>query len=418
MGYSTQKFFPEHQPKAALSPQLWHEKTASRKFFDRTKIASKKSPAKPTTTREKSDRTYETATEVINEHYRYTAFGEPEIYDSSGNKLATSAIKNEILWNSRRYDSTTNLYYYKYRHYNPSLGRWPSRDPIEEDGGVNLYGFVGNSTLCRIDVFGMWASGGTVNEYYEWEQQNADGRNLSVRAQTYFELKVKQNTDLSVTLLVNIPIFFIAENKPHNSVSGNSFGKRKQNQAEIDAKMVDYVAQFQTGVDNAWNDRFQLCCPKIEIAQSSGGTKDVTKDCGGCMDIRVEIDKKSSRPSAGGKVWIYDWGPDDQNRLWPPSNQISWNLSDRNGTPGQVAAHEIGHFLGNIDEYGTQLNPHLASGGPDTTYGQGSHPDQGNDGSSVMADIKGKGQARHMWRVLKAYNGNTPDNQCFIKLKK
>jgi RHS repeat-associated protein len=155
MGFSLHNFSPKHTPKAALSPQLWREKTASRKFFDRTKIASKKSPAKPTTTREKSDRTYETATEVIYEHYRYTAFGEPEIYDSSGNKLATSAIKNEILWNSRRYDSATNLYYYKYRHYAPALGRWPSRDPIEEDGGVNLYGFVGNNPIYWWDSLGL-----------------------------------------------------------------------------------------------------------------------------------------------------------------------------------------------------------------------------------------------------------------------
>jgi RHS repeat-associated protein len=91
---------------------------------------------------------------VIYEHYRYTAFGEPEIYDSSGNKLATSAIKNEILWNSRRYDSTTDLYYYKYRHYTPALGRWPSRDPIEEDGGVNLYGFAFNNSFYWYDFLG------------------------------------------------------------------------------------------------------------------------------------------------------------------------------------------------------------------------------------------------------------------------
>jgi RHS repeat-associated protein len=155
MGFSTQKFFPEHTPKAALSPQLWHKKTASRKFFDLTKIASENPPAKPTTPREKSDRTYETAPEVINEHYRYTAFGEPEIYDSSGNKLAASAIKNEILWNSRRYDSTTNLYYYLFRHYKADYGRWLGRDPIQEWGGINLYRFANNSSLNVWDVYGL-----------------------------------------------------------------------------------------------------------------------------------------------------------------------------------------------------------------------------------------------------------------------
>jgi hypothetical protein len=35
---------------------------------------------------------------------------------------------------------------------------WPSRDPIEEDDGENLYGFVGNSPLNYFDVLGLWRS--------------------------------------------------------------------------------------------------------------------------------------------------------------------------------------------------------------------------------------------------------------------
>jgi RHS repeat-associated protein len=44
--------------------------------------------------------------------------------------------------------------YYAYRFYDPVTGRWPSRDPIEEAGGVNLYGFVGNDGLDRVDLLG------------------------------------------------------------------------------------------------------------------------------------------------------------------------------------------------------------------------------------------------------------------------
>lgn len=39
--------------------------------------------------------------------------------------------------------------------YNPSAGRWLSRDPIEEAGGRNLYGFVNNSPQSRIDKLGL-----------------------------------------------------------------------------------------------------------------------------------------------------------------------------------------------------------------------------------------------------------------------
>lgn len=49
----------------------------------------------------------------------------------------------------------SGLYYYGYRYYDPVTGRWPSRDPIEERGGVNLYGMMGNSAIFRIDRLGL-----------------------------------------------------------------------------------------------------------------------------------------------------------------------------------------------------------------------------------------------------------------------
>jgi hypothetical protein len=39
--------------------------------------------------------------------------------------------------------------------YDPLTGRWPSRDPIEEAGGVNLYGFVGNDGVDWVDLCGL-----------------------------------------------------------------------------------------------------------------------------------------------------------------------------------------------------------------------------------------------------------------------
>jgi RHS repeat-associated protein len=45
--------------------------------------------------------------------------------------------------------------YYGYRYYDPTTGRWPSRDPIEEMGGVNIYAIVGNNSNNQIDVLGL-----------------------------------------------------------------------------------------------------------------------------------------------------------------------------------------------------------------------------------------------------------------------
>jgi hypothetical protein len=48
--------------------------------------------------------------------------------------------------------------YYGYRHYDPQTGRWPSRDPIEERGGINLYGFSNNNAVGSVDVLGQYAT--------------------------------------------------------------------------------------------------------------------------------------------------------------------------------------------------------------------------------------------------------------------
>jgi integrase/recombinase XerD len=45
---------------------------------------------------------------------------------------------------------------YQYRHYDPVTGRWPSRDPIDEKGGFNLYGFVKNDAIGKWDRLGLF----------------------------------------------------------------------------------------------------------------------------------------------------------------------------------------------------------------------------------------------------------------------
>ncbi len=44
---------------------------------------------------------------------------------------------------------------YGYRYYDPVTGRWLSRDPIGERGGLNLYGFVGNNGIDAVDQLGL-----------------------------------------------------------------------------------------------------------------------------------------------------------------------------------------------------------------------------------------------------------------------
>ena len=46
---------------------------------------------------------------------------------------------------------------YGFRYYDPVTGRWPSRDPIGELGGSNLYTLAFNNLVNLIDLFGLTA---------------------------------------------------------------------------------------------------------------------------------------------------------------------------------------------------------------------------------------------------------------------
>jgi hypothetical protein len=43
----------------------------------------------------------------------------------------------------------------RFRAYDPVMGRWLSRDPIGERGGLNLYGYVGNGPVSNVDLMGL-----------------------------------------------------------------------------------------------------------------------------------------------------------------------------------------------------------------------------------------------------------------------
>ncbi|MES2982818.1 MAG: RHS repeat-associated core domain-containing protein [Verrucomicrobiota bacterium] len=81
-------------------------------------------------------------------HYEYDPFGRTV--------FATGSKSNDFAhrFSTKPLDVNTGLYYYGYRYYDPETGRWPSRDPIQERGGVNLYGFVGNDGIGRVDLLG------------------------------------------------------------------------------------------------------------------------------------------------------------------------------------------------------------------------------------------------------------------------
>ena len=85
--------------------------------------------------------------------YEYRPYG--GLVTSEGNM----AQENKFRFSCEYMDDELGLIYYNYRHLNPRDGRWISRDPIMEQGGWNLFAFVGNNGVNRWDYLGEFYKG-------------------------------------------------------------------------------------------------------------------------------------------------------------------------------------------------------------------------------------------------------------------
>lgn len=94
-------------------------------------------------------------------------------YDAFGNRITNTGPDVELCpfgFSSKYFDAETGLAYYGFRYYSPEMGRWLSRDPAEEQGGLNLYGMVGNDTINRIDMLGLADILVEMNRsYFDWD---------------------------------------------------------------------------------------------------------------------------------------------------------------------------------------------------------------------------------------------------------
>jgi RHS repeat-associated protein len=106
---------------------------------------------------------YLTATGSVAAHYEYDPFGNTVVNTDAGN-LFNYRFSNKPL------DFETGLYYYGYRYYDPMTGRWPSRDPIEQEDGFNLYGFVANNAIGWVDKMGLDPSGHHIVPQKNWKK--------------------------------------------------------------------------------------------------------------------------------------------------------------------------------------------------------------------------------------------------------
>lgn len=90
------------------------------------------------------------STGTVSATYEYSAFGE------TLSAIGPAAEANPFRF-STKLEEATGLLHYGMRYYSPRLGRWLNRDPLVEQGGMNLYGFVVNGPIDHIDLLGLWS---------------------------------------------------------------------------------------------------------------------------------------------------------------------------------------------------------------------------------------------------------------------
>lgn len=92
---------------------------------------------------------WEIDTDALVAEFEYGPFG--ELLKATGEKVG----KHPFRWSTKYEDTENGLLYYGYRFFDPETGRWLSRDPIEEEGGLNLYTFIENDSNNSFDYLGQ-----------------------------------------------------------------------------------------------------------------------------------------------------------------------------------------------------------------------------------------------------------------------
>ena len=92
---------------------------------------------------------------VVLERYGYNAFGLSRVMTPDFEPRSSSDFDWETRFGAYRWDAETGFYQVRYRYLHPNLGRWLSRDPVAEIGGLNVFCYISNSPCATVDWLGL-----------------------------------------------------------------------------------------------------------------------------------------------------------------------------------------------------------------------------------------------------------------------
>lgn len=91
----------------------------------------------------------------VAESYRYSAFGESDIYSYYHFSLRDSYLGNPWRFQSKRIDEESSLIFFGIRYYDPKIASWISPDPMGIEEGINLYQYLQGCPYSHMDIYGL-----------------------------------------------------------------------------------------------------------------------------------------------------------------------------------------------------------------------------------------------------------------------
>ena len=162
------------------------------------------------------------------------------VYDPYGNVVSISddignsayaGLRGEDFpfgFSTKYHDREVDLIAYQLRSYSPALGRWLNRDPIEEEGGVNIFVFCRNNPLITYDKNG--------EAYFAY-------RPLDSFLFRHFVIGNRQD-DIDNTVIAHEQLFFEDKGIPTN------LGYFDDDKVRSDTATIPYRPPHSSG----WND--------------------------------------------------------------------------------------------------------------------------------------------------------------------
>jgi hypothetical protein len=149
--------------------------------------------------------------------------------------------------------------------YDPTTGRWCSRDPIQEEGGLNLYGFVSNRAVNEFDRLGLL----TFTEQWFFHESGPKFVTLEGKPAAAYAQPIQHDKDITINgtgtqcLIYHVKTTAKYELHFHSDPFDNSPSKtggyqyvyqHEEHHVSIyNGKLLDFETEF---------DNYKLCCCK------------------------------------------------------------------------------------------------------------------------------------------------------------